>query len=211
MGPYSSMQSGFPWLKYQGCCSCNEHAILKGWTMLFTHFSAAAAEHGCCAAAAASRRRELRLMTDVAESCAPFPLQLHHAHLQLHLLPLPLPLTDTDSTTVLDAHVFSPLHEFGASCPLPEIQSSVSKKVNDLRKISWGLILNKESGTWQNYLWLKGSWEVVIWQIGKFGISKFQSCQILECPNLEIFWYGSSQSSNLPNFQSICLWRFWKL
>lgn len=60
-------------------------------------------------------------MTDVAESCAPFPLQLHHAHLQLHLLPLPLSLTDTDSTTVLDAHVFSPLHEFGASCPLPEI------------------------------------------------------------------------------------------
>lgn len=59
-------------------------------------------------------------MTDVAESCAPFPLQLHHAHLQLHLLPLPLSLTDTDSTTVLDAHVFSPLHEFGASCPLPE-------------------------------------------------------------------------------------------
>lgn len=86
-----------------------------------TYFPAAAAEHGCCAAAAVSRRRELRLMTDVAESCAPFPLQLHHAHLQLHLLPLPLSLTDTDSTTVLDAHVFSPLHEFGASCPLPEI------------------------------------------------------------------------------------------
>lgn len=64
-------------------------------------------------------------MTDVAESCAPFPLQLHHAHLQLPLLPLPLSLTDTDSTTVLDAHVFSPLHEFGASCPLPEIASQV--------------------------------------------------------------------------------------
>lgn len=95
---------------------------------LVTHFSAAAAEHGCCAAAAASRRRELRLMTDVAESCAPFPLQLHHAHLQLHLLPLPLPLTDTDSTTVLDAHVFSPLHEFGASCPLPEIRQPISGK-----------------------------------------------------------------------------------
>lgn len=86
-----------------------------------TYFPAAAAEHGCCAAAAASRRRELRLMTDVAESCAPFPLQLHHAHLQPHLFPLPLSLTDTDSTTVLDAHVFSPLHEFGASCPLPKI------------------------------------------------------------------------------------------
>ena len=97
-----------------------------------THFSAAAAEHGCCAAAAASRRQELRLMTDVAESCAPFSLQLHHAHLQLrlqlHLLPLPLPLTDTDSTTVLDAHVFSPLHESGASCPLPGTKSSVSNK-----------------------------------------------------------------------------------
>lgn len=90
-----------------------------------TYFPAAAAEHGCCAAAAASRRRELRLMTDVAESCAPFPLQLHHAHLQLPLLPLPLSLTDTDSTTVLDAHVFSPLHEFGASCPLPEIVDRV--------------------------------------------------------------------------------------
>lgn len=89
-----------------------------------TYFPAAAAEHGCCAAAAASRWRELRLMTDVAESCAPFPLQLHHAHLQLHLLPLPLSLTDTDSTTVLDAHVFSPLHEFGASCPLPEIATT---------------------------------------------------------------------------------------
>lgn len=88
---------------------------------LSTYLSAAAAEHGCCAAAAASRRRELRLMTDVAESCAPFPLQLHHAPLQLHLLPFPLSLTDTDSTTVLDAHVFSPLHEFGASCPLPKI------------------------------------------------------------------------------------------
>jgi len=66
-------------------------------------------------------------MTDVAESCAPFPLQLHHAHLQLHLLPLPLSLTDTDSTTVLDAHVFSPLHEFGASCPLPEIAKCSAK------------------------------------------------------------------------------------
>lgn len=94
--------------------------ILRIHRCFCTYFSAAAAEHGCCAAAAASRRRELRLMTDVAESCAPFPLQLHHAHLQLHLLPLPLSLTDTDSTTVLDAHVFSPLHEFGASCPLPE-------------------------------------------------------------------------------------------
>lgn len=62
-------------------------------------------------------------MTDVAESRAPFPLQLHHAHLQLHLLPLPLSLTDTDSATVLDAHVFSPLHEFGASCPLPGIRA----------------------------------------------------------------------------------------
>lgn len=91
-----------------------------------TYFPAAAAEHGCCAAAAASRRRELRLMTDVAESCAPFPLQLQHAHLQLHLLPLPLSLTDTDSTTVLDAHVFSPLHEFGASCPLPKIVTEKS-------------------------------------------------------------------------------------
>lgn len=88
-----------------------------------TYFPATAAEHGCCAAAAASRRRELRLMTDVAESCAPFPLQLHHAHLQPHLFPLPLSLTDTDSTTVLDAHVFSPLHEFGASCPLPKIMT----------------------------------------------------------------------------------------
>lgn len=87
--------------------------------LLCTYLSAAAAEHGCCAAAVASRRRELRLMTDVAESCAPFPLQLHHAH----LLSLPLPLTNTDSTTVLDAHVFSPLHEFGASCPFPEITS----------------------------------------------------------------------------------------
>lgn len=66
-------------------------------------------------------------MTDVAESCAPFPLQLHHAH--LHLLPLPLSLTDTDSTTVLDAHVFSPLHEFGASCPLPEIATGGRVKV----------------------------------------------------------------------------------
>lgn len=84
-----------------------------------TYFPPAAAEHGCCTAIAASRRRELRLMTDVAESCAPFPLQLHHAHLQLHLIPILLSLTDTDSTTVLDAHVFSPLHEFGASCPLP--------------------------------------------------------------------------------------------
>lgn len=65
-------------------------------------------------------------MTDVAESCAPFPLQLQHAHLQLHLLPLPLSLTDTDSTTVLDAHVFSPLHEFGASCPLPKIVTEKS-------------------------------------------------------------------------------------
>lgn len=89
-----------------------------------TYFPATAAEHGCCAAAAASRRRELRLMTDVAEPCAPFPLQLHHAHLQPHLFPLPLSLTDTDSTTVLDAHVFSPLHEFGASCPLPKIMTS---------------------------------------------------------------------------------------
>lgn len=87
--------------------------------LLRTYLSAAAAEHGCCAAAVASRRQELRLMTDVAESCAPFPLQLHHAH----LLSLPLPLTNTDSTTVLDAHVFSPLHEFGASCPFPEIMS----------------------------------------------------------------------------------------
>lgn len=94
-----------------------------------TYFPAAAAEHGCCAAAAASRRRELRLMTDVAESCAPFPLQLHHAHLQLPLLPLPLSLTDTDSTTVLDAHVFSPLHEFGASCPLPEITTISRVKI----------------------------------------------------------------------------------
>lgn len=92
-----------------------------------TYFPAAAAEHGCCAAAAASRRRELRLMTDVAESCAPFPLQLHHAHLQL--LPLPLSLTDTDSTTVLDAHVFSPLHEFGASCPLPKNMTEKSSNV----------------------------------------------------------------------------------
>lgn len=109
-----------------------------------TYFSAAAAEHGCCAAAAASRRRELRLMTDVAESCAPFPLQLHHAHLQLHLLPLPLSLTDTDSTTVLDAHVFSPLHEFGASCPLPEgykgRETNVSRNIEtrDTCKISRG-------------------------------------------------------------------------
>lgn len=103
-------------LKDSVCCN-----ILKMLKVVYTHFPAAAAEHGCCAAAAASRRRELRLVTDVAESCAPFPLQLHHAHLQLHLLPLPLSLTDTDSTTVLDAHVFSPLHEFGASCPLPEI------------------------------------------------------------------------------------------
>lgn len=95
-----------------------------------TYFPAAAAEHGCCAAAAASRRRELRLMTDVAESCAPFPLQLQHAHLQLHLLPLPLSLTDTDSTTVLDAHVFSPLHEFGASCPLPKIVTEKSRCVS---------------------------------------------------------------------------------
>lgn len=70
-------------------------------------------------------------MTDVAESCAPFPLQLHHAHLQLHLLPLPLSLTDTDSTTVLDAHVFSPLHEFGASCPLPEIARASRVKISD--------------------------------------------------------------------------------
>lgn len=68
-------------------------------------------------------------MTDVAESCAPFPLQLHHAHLQLHLLPLSL--TDTDSTTVLDAHVFSPLHEFGASCPLPEIARASRVKISD--------------------------------------------------------------------------------
>lgn len=97
-----------------------------------TYFPAAAAEHGCCAAAAASRRRELRLMTDVAESCAPFPLQLHHAHLQLPLLPLPLSLTDTDSTTVLDAHVFSPLHEFGASCPLPEIAMASWSKYGSL-------------------------------------------------------------------------------
>jgi len=97
--------------------------------MRSAYLPAAAAEHGCCCAAAAacSRRRELRLMTDVAESCAPFPLQLHHAHLQLHLLPLPLSLTDTDSTTVLDAHVFSPLHESGASCPLPEIAKCVAK------------------------------------------------------------------------------------
>lgn len=102
--------------------------ILKMLKVVYTYFPAAAAEHGCCAAAAASRRRELRLVTDVAESCAPFPLQLHHAHLQLHLLPFPLSLTDTDSTTVLDAHVFSPLHEFGASCPLPEIDNkSVNK------------------------------------------------------------------------------------
>lgn len=93
-----------------------------------TYFPAAAAEHGCCAAAAASRRRELRLMTDVAEPCAPFPLQLHHANLQLNLLPLPLPLTDTDSTTVLDANVFSPLHEFGASCPLPKIAAEIELK-----------------------------------------------------------------------------------
>lgn len=100
-----------------------------------TYFPATAAEHGCCAAAAASRRRELRLMTDVAESCAPFPLQLHHAHLQLHLLPLPLSLTDTDSTTVLDAHVFSPLHEFGASCPLPKTTTGRVRMCEIFRKI----------------------------------------------------------------------------
>lgn len=114
-----------------------------------THFSAAAAEHGCCTATTASRRRELRLMTDVAESCAPFPLQLHHAHLQLHLLPLPLPLTDTDSTTVLDAHVFSPLHEFGASCPLPEIHPSIniSESLNDSYKTE-GLVKSILQENW---------------------------------------------------------------
>lgn len=110
----------------------------------WTYFPAAAAEHGCCAAAAASRRRELRLMTDVAESCAPFPLQLHHAHLQLPLLPLPLSLTDTDSTTVLDAHVFSPLHEFGASCPLPEITAANVIKIVRLSSRKSLIFLSEE-------------------------------------------------------------------
>lgn len=115
-----------------------------------TYFPAAAAEHCCCAAAAASRRRELRLMTDVAESCAPFPLQLQHAHLQLHLLPLPLSLTDTDSTTVLDAHVFSPLHEFGASCPLPKI---VTGKSRMLRCVSSFINFSQRGKTGQQFLY----------------------------------------------------------
>lgn len=117
--------------EYDSCMMYQSMRFTRGCT----YFPAAAAEHGCCAAAAASRRRELRLMTDVAEPCAPFPLQLHHANLQLNLLPLPLPLTDTDSTTVLDANVFSPLHEFGASCPLPEIAAEKLTIKNVLHEI----------------------------------------------------------------------------
>lgn len=90
---------------------------------MVTNLSAATAQHVCSAAAALSFRGLTRLMKDVIESSASFPLQLDHAHLTSLLLPL-LSLTnrttDTNSTTVLDSHVFSPLHEFGASCPLPK-------------------------------------------------------------------------------------------